>query len=89
MRIDEQRRPPVGLPMAYYLKHAAVTLSACDSNLIRVSFSTSTDTAAKLGVDNVVQGYQSVLRANGRRSSRARSDRSTPSWRGSTPSSPP
>ena len=64
VRIDEQRKPPVGLPMAYYLKHAAVTLSARDSNLIRVSFSTSTDTAAKLGVDNVVQGYQTVLRAN-------------------------
>ena len=64
VRIDEQRTPPVGLPMAYYLKHAAVSLSARDSNLIRVSLSTSTADAAKLGVDNVVQAYKSVLRAN-------------------------
>lgn len=64
VRIDQGRKPPVGLPMAYYLKHAAVSLSARDSNLIRVSLSTSTDTAAKLGVDNVVQAYKSILRAN-------------------------
>ena len=50
--------------MAYYFKHAAVSLSARDSNLIRVSLSTSTATAAKLGVDNVVQAYKSVLRTN-------------------------
>jgi Mrp family chromosome partitioning ATPase len=64
VRIDLQRTPRVGLPMAYYLKHAAVSLSARDSNLIRVSFSTSTATAAKRGVDNIVQAYMSVLRTN-------------------------
>ena len=42
VRIDQGRKPPVGLPMAYYLKHAAVSLSARDSTLIRVSLSTPT-----------------------------------------------
>ena len=62
--IDQQRKPPVGLSMAYYLKHAVVSASARDSNFMRVSLSASTPTAAKLGVDNVVQAYKSVLRSD-------------------------
>ena len=61
-RVDLHRVPPVGLSTAYYLKHTSVSLSARDSNLIRVSLSTATPTAAKLGVDNVVQAYKNVLR---------------------------
>ncbi|TML89700.1 MAG: hypothetical protein E6G06_14120 [Actinobacteria bacterium] len=64
VRIDRARKTPVGLPTAFYLKHVTMTLSARDSNLIRVSLSTSTATTAKLGVDNVVQAYKSVLRTN-------------------------
>ena len=64
VRIDQGRKPPVGLPMTFYLKHVTMSLSARDSNLIRVSLSTSTATAAKLGVDNVVQAYKSILRTN-------------------------
>jgi Mrp family chromosome partitioning ATPase len=63
-RVDLQRRPPLGLSTTYYLKHTSVGLSARDSNLIRVSMTAATPTAAKLGVDNVVQAYKNVLQTN-------------------------
>ena len=66
VRVDTARPVPVGLPMAYYLKHAVVTLSARDSNFMRVSLSALTPRAAIRGVDNVVQGYKSVLQTTAR-----------------------
>jgi Mrp family chromosome partitioning ATPase len=64
VRFDAQRTAPVGLSTAYYLKNATVSVSARDTNLMRVSLSTSTPTAAKRGVDNIIQAYRSVLRTN-------------------------